>query len=755
MDQIGPLPPILAIYGLAFFSFGLAVAVRAVACPASSVRLRFFYLSAFGLVHGLFEWLTLVGLVAPQAASQKLILAVSAFSFLCLFGFAFGGGGRRPREMQAALLGVGALWCLVAWLTPNIIGLEVFTRLAFGLPASFATAYALLSDTSLRPKGALRNGKSKTAAICFAVYGLLQLFSSPGEFFPASTLNVERFEIVFGVSCYVVRAALAVAMMVAILTLLGRFERIMWQEREAEATALQSALELSETSLEKAQRIASVGSWEWDITTNGLAWSDQIYRIFGLKPQEFGASYPAFLERVHPGDRAFVEISVRRTVEEGAPYDIKHRIVLPDDTVRVVHEQGELDLDPAGNPVRMTGTVQDITEQQALEDALRNSRAMLSGILTIAEEAIVLADDDMNIILFSHGAQRVFGYKGDEAIGMSIERLMPERFRVGHRQYVRAFAMGSVASLRMDERQDIVALRKDGEEFPAAISLSKRLAENGNLYAIILRDIGPERRAQEELLTAKLAAESANRAKSEFLATMSHELRTPLNAIIGFSEMMNSDCLGSLSEEQVRGFAGDIEEAGKHLLQLVTEILDLSKIESEMDSLQESSVDLPFLLGSVERAMQPRAARKEVTVSLEVADDLPAVRADARKLKQILVNLMDNAIKFSNAGGAASLVARFSTEDGFLFEVSDRGIGIAPEDIPKALSKFGQVDGKLNRDYQGTGLGLPLAVELVRQHGGDLDVKSAVGEGTRVTVRLPAARAVMPDTVCVTQQMAG
>ncbi len=260
------------------------------------------------------------------------------------------------------------------------------------------------------------------------------------------------------------------------------------------------------------------------------------------------------------------------------------------------------------------------------------------------------------------------------------------------------------------------------------------------------REITERKRAEEAVFAAKEQAELASRAKSEFLAAMSHELRTPLNAVLGFSELIKDETFGPVGSVQYRDYANDIHESGQHLLNLINDILDLSKIESETDELHEDTIEMPEIVRSAMMLVGHRAEQGGVKLELELADRLPALRADHRKLKQILVNLLSNAIKFTGAGGEVALRAWCRMGSGHVFQIIDTGIGIAPGDIPKALSRFGQVDADLNRQYEGTGLGLPLTKALVEQHGGVLDLQSQVGVGTTVTVRFPAERIVAsPD----------
>ncbi len=244
---------------------------------------------------------------------------------------------------------------------------------------------------------------------------------------------------------------------------------------------------------------------------------------------------------------------------------------------------------------------------------------------------------------------------------------------------------------------------------------------------------------------ARVEADAANMAKSEFLATMSHELRTPLNAIIGFSEIMKEQTLGPVGNTKYLDYAGDIHGSGQHLLELINDILDLSKVESGMDELHEEEIEVSEAVHSAVRLVQQRAENLGVKLTSDTPGGLPKLRADKRKLKQILVNLLTNAIKFTEAGGKVKLRIRCDPESGCEFQIIDTGIGIAPEDVPKALSRFGQVGRNLEQAREGTGLGLPLTKALIEKHGGTLDLHSEIGKGTTVTLWFPAELIVLSD----------
>jgi signal transduction histidine kinase len=265
---------------------------------------------------------------------------------------------------------------------------------------------------------------------------------------------------------------------------------------------------------------------------------------------------------------------------------------------------------------------------------------------------------------------------------------------------------------------------------------------DGEMIARAIRYSMERKRSSLQMLEAKERAELASRSKSEFLANLSHELRTPLNAIIGFAEVMEAEVMGPLGVPRYRDYARDIRNSGVHLLEIINDILDLSKIEAGKVQMHEDTVALSRVVQSCVTLIHERTKLAQVSLVCDVADDLPQIHADERKLKQVLLNLLSNAVKFTPAGGTVSVFARRVASGEIEIAVADTGIGMAEADIPKALTPFMQIDNSLSRKFGGTGLGLPLSHSFVQLHGGRMTVVSEPGRGTVVTVTLPRSRVV-------------
>jgi signal transduction histidine kinase len=244
-----------------------------------------------------------------------------------------------------------------------------------------------------------------------------------------------------------------------------------------------------------------------------------------------------------------------------------------------------------------------------------------------------------------------------------------------------------------------------------------------------------------EVTLALEAAAAGSQAKSQFLAAMSHELRTPLNAIIGFSELLKREMFGPLGDARYRDYAKNIFDSGNHLLGLINDVLDFSKLEAGRFELQDDTVDIARTIADTVAIIGHQVEHNGLRLTVDIAQPLPLVRADDRRLRQILLNLIANSIKFTPEGGDVRISAS-ADADGITLAVADTGIGMSADDIPTALDRFGQIDSRLSRKYDGTGLGLPLSKRLAELHGGSLEIASTVGVGTTVSIRLPRERVI-------------
>jgi signal transduction histidine kinase len=390
--------------------------------------------------------------------------------------------------------------------------------------------------------------------------------------------------------------------------------------------------------------------------------------------------------------------------------------------------------DADGNFAGYRGCGQNLTLARRIEQELSETSSLLRTVLVNMAQAILVLDADLNLRLWSERIHKIFPFPRERLwIGRPIADLIRER----------AGEHCEAAEQRIAALREAAALRRPlVREFALSSGaiIEARLVPmpDGGLLCSYL-DITERRQAEAALLRAKEEAELASRSKSEFLANMSHELRTPLNAIIGFTEILKSELFGPLGHERYRGYATDIHDSGQLLLRLVNDILDVAKIEAGKAELFEEPVAIVDVIDSCLRLVRERMQARGLYLTRMIPSNLPLVQGDERRLKQIVINLLSNAVKFTPAGG--HITVRAAVEDGgFVIAIEDTGIGIAAEDIDKALNRFGQIDSRLQRKHEGTGLGLPLTKSITELHGGRLRLDSASGAGTKVTVWLPPER---------------
>lgn len=386
-----------------------------------------------------------------------------------------------------------------------------------------------------------------------------------------------------------------------------------------------------------------------------------------------------------------------------------------------------------GNDVIFTSIVRDITESKRVEEELRASEARFAGILDIAEDGIISVNQNQNITIFNKGAERIFGYNAEEVLNRPLDVLLPERLVSVHHQHVNEFASSLQESLQVTSQREVMGRRKNGTEFPTEASISKLKLGDEVIFTSVVRDITERKQMEEDLRHAHDTALEAVRLKSEFLANMSHEIRTPMNGIIGMTELMQES---GLNEDQ-RKYLNTIQSGAESLLTIIGDILDFSKIEAGMLNFETIDFNLRSTVESVMELLSERAHGKDLETAVVFHPDVPTqLCGDPTRLKQILTNLLGNAIKFTEWGEVVVRVSKQSEDDEravIRFDVKDTGIGISEESQKFLFKPFSQADGSMTRRYGGTGLGLAISKQLAELMGGGISINSVQGHGSTFT----------------------
>ncbi|MEP4703278.1 MAG: PAS domain-containing sensor histidine kinase, partial [Hyphomicrobiales bacterium] len=365
-----------------------------------------------------------------------------------------------------------------------------------------------------------------------------------------------------------------------------------------------------------------------------------------------------------------------------------------------------------------------------------------TDVMDIASDGILIIDETGKLIHANSSAEALFDRDRSKMRGLKITTLFAEESQKSIQDYLDGLTSNGVASVLNDGRE-LIAQESNGGLIPLFITIG-RLEKNerfaDGVFCVVLRDITQWKRAEEELLESRRIAENANAQKSDFLAAISHEIRTPLNAIIGFSEVMMEQHYGPMENPRYLEYARDINASGNHLMSLVNDLLDLSKIEAGKLDLTFSSVILNTVIQECVALMQPDANKDRIIIRTSLMESLPPVVADMRSIRQIALNLLSNAVKFTKAGGQVIISTTLDENGEVAIRVRDTGIGMSEDDLQYALQPFRQVEVDQKNRKPGTGLGLPLTKALVEANRARFIIDSRVNYGTLIQVVFPNER---------------
>jgi PAS domain S-box-containing protein len=528
-----------------------------------------------------------------------------------------------------------------------------------------------------------------------------------------------------------------------------------------------AALLNEKQKLAQAQKLAHIGSWEWNIKENLFSCSEELYRIFKLAETESGITYEQFIDFNHPEDRQNFESEISRSVSLQQSFEFSHRIIRGDGSVRYLQTRGELQFDKEGSVSKIIGTEQDITQRKKEEQL-----EQLAMVAIKSYNAVTIADKDGKIEWVNEGFTKLFGFKLKDVKGTCGEILRRgEKTGLSPENEFYTTLSREKKPLSYENKN----YSKTGEEFWVLTSLTPLLNENGEVEKIISidSDITKQKKAEQELIIANKIAERSlykgNKAleelhkakkeveeslkvKEQFLANMSHEIRTPMNAIIGFTNLL----LKAEMEYEDKQYLNAIKTSGENLLVIINDILDFSKLESGKIVIEKIPFKITQLVSTVIDLMLPKASEKNIKLSSSIDKNVPEVLlGDPTRLNQILINLIGNAIKFTGSGGVkinVLLVSEKEEDVGLHFSVTDTGIGIPDESMEKIFEGFTQASNDTTRKYGGTGLGLTITKQLVELQGGTISVSSKVNKGSTFIFRLTFKRAAVQRAVNVSRE---
>ncbi len=513
--------------------------------------------------------------------------------------------------------------------------------------------------------------------------------------------------------------------------------------------------------LAQAQEVAHIGSWEWNARDSVFTCSEELYRILGVKPNELNITYQEFLDFIYPDDKENVVSEIEEAIQNLKPFSFFHRIIRRDGSIRDIHTMGELLLGKHDTILRIVGTEQDVTERKKEEEL-----EQLAMVAIKSYNAVTIANKEGKIEWVNEGFTKLFGYKLEDVKGTYGQILRKgESTGLSPEADFYKIILADKKPLSYENKN----YSKDGNEYWVLTSLTPILDEKGNVEKIISidSDISKQKRAEQELTIAnKIAEHSLNKGnkaleelhkakqqlekslkvKEQFLANMSHEIRTPMNAILGFTKLL----LKSEHSVENKQYLNAIETSGDNLLVIINDILDFSKLESGKITFENIKFKLFELINMLVELMRPKATEKNIKLLVEIDENIPkSVVGDPTRLNQILINLVGNAIKFTNTGEVkimVSLINQIEDKIELTFGVQDTGIGIGQENLERIFDSFTQEANDTARKYGGTGLGLSITKQLVELQGGKIAVTSKVNEGSLFTFTLSFKQAIQSES---------
>ncbi|MTJ07773.1 PAS domain S-box protein [Anabaena sp. UHCC 0204] len=522
-------------------------------------------------------------------------------------------------------------------------------------------------------------------------------------------------------------------------------------DRKQSETKLQAAeiqLRNVSTRLKLAVRSAKIGIWDLDLVNDALLWDDRMYQLFGISRETLNLSEEAlakFETLLHPDDRVTIRQAVKQAIAEEKELDIEFRIVLPNSKIRILKGYGLVQRNSQGQPQRMIGINYDISDRKQAEAEIIRSRDLREAIFNESADALFLVDaETVRTIDCNQRAVEMFAVTNKtDLIGIEGHQLQKQQFTIEELQAIKDDMEQQGFWSREIEYKTFT-----GKIFWGNLAAKQITVAGQKMNLVRVTDISDRKQAETQLHDTNKQLARATRLKDEFLASMSHELRTPLNAILGITEGLQDQVFGVINEKQRQGLQ-TIERSGTHLLELINDILDLSKIEAGQMELDCTPVVIRQLCKSSLSFIKHQAFQKRIHLDIKIQPNLPELLVDERRMRQVLINLLNNAVKFTPEGGSITLSVlreQHSPEtkithfcDFIRIAIIDTGIGIAPENLHKLFQPFVQIDSSLNRQYTGTGLGLSLVKRIVEMHGGQVGVSSTIGVGSCFMVDLPSA----------------